>query len=63
MQSPPYVNEKNVLSRHFIYFFFPTIADIGIPFDIALANELKSGVTPVKFWAPPISNLNPVIIS
>ena len=48
IQSPPYVNEKNVLSNNFIIFLLPTIADIGTPLDIAFAKAVKSGVTPVK---------------
>ena len=46
-----------------IYSHFPVIAEIGIPLDIAFAQQDKSGITLYIFWAPPISYLNPVTTS
>ena len=61
--SPPKVPEKKISFILFIYFFFPTKADNGIPFAIPFPKQDKSGVTPKYFCAPPRENLKPVIIS
>ena len=42
---PPKLLKKKILSKFFIIFLFPTIADIGIPFAMALPKQEISGVT------------------
>jgi glutamate-1-semialdehyde aminotransferase len=61
--SPPNVPEKKISSILSIISLLPSTADNGIPLAKPFPNVAKSGITPNNSCAPPIENLQPVIVS